>query len=226
MTHVLIIESDPSLRGRLETGLRTLKYRVTTASGGRDGLRAAVSRQPDLVLLDLDLLDVDGLDVLRVLKATSTPVVAAVPVNDERRAVAALRSGAADCVGKPISLGILDARLDALAKRSRVRTELPVLRVGDLVVDPGAHVARIGDRALRLRPKEFQLLSYLASREGHVISRRELLREVWGGPGTASNRTVDVHLCLLRRRLGESAARPRYLHSFRGVGIKLHAPTS
>ncbi|MFE3765448.1 response regulator transcription factor [Streptomyces sp. NPDC059104] len=224
MTHVLIIESDASVRGRLETALRALKYRVSTASGGRDGLQAAVSRQPDLVLLDLDLRDVDGLDVLRVLKATSTPVVAAVSVHDERRAVAALRSGAADCVGKPFSLGMLDARLDALARRNRIRTEIPVLRIGDLVVDPSAHVARMGSRALRLRPKEFQLLSYLASREGRIISKRELLREVWGGPGAASHRTVDVHLCLLRRQLGESAARPRYLHSFRGVGVKLHAP--
>ncbi|MFJ7209234.1 response regulator transcription factor [Streptomyces sp. NPDC098789] len=224
MTHVLIIESDADVRLRLETGLRRLKYRVSSAGGGQDGMRAVFSQRPDLVLLDLDLGDVDGLDVLRVLRTASTPVVAAVPVHDEQRAVTALRAGADDCVGKPFSLGLLDARLGALARRCRPRREVPAVRVGDLVVDPAAHVARMGGRTLRLRPKEFRLLVYLASREGRVISRRELLREVWDGAGGSSNRTLDVHLCLLRRQLGESASHPRYLHSFRGVGVKLHAP--
>lgn len=225
MTHLLIIESDTAVRTRLEDDLRALRYRVSSADCGREGMRAVLCKRPDLVLLDLDLRDLSGLDVLRMLRAAApTPVVAAVPAHDERRAVSAFRAGAEDCVDKPYSLGLLDARLDAVARRYRARSEQPALRVGALTVDPAAHVARLDGRTLPLRPKEFRLLSYLAARQGRFISKVELRREVWKDAEDATDRTVDVHLCLLRRRLGESAAVPRYLHSLRGVGVKLDAP--
>ncbi|MEV6681585.1 response regulator transcription factor [Streptomyces erythrochromogenes] len=224
MTHVLIIEPDASVRVRLRDELRDRRFRVTTAMCGQEGLREVRRQRPDLVLLDLDVQDIDGMEVLRRLHTSgAVPVVAAVPAHDERRAVTALRVGADDCVDKPFKLTMLGARLDAVARRYRIVRDQPVLRVGDLTVDPGAHVARLGGRALQLRPKEFELLSFLASRQGRIISKRELRREIWHN-SVGSGRTVDVHLSMLRRQLGETAAHPRYLHSFRGVGVKLHAP--
>ncbi|RSS53639.1 response regulator transcription factor [Streptomyces sp. WAC06614] len=225
MTHVLIIEPDASVRVRLQRELGDLAYRVTTAGCGQDGLSAARRQRPDLVLLDLDVQDIDGFDALRKLCAPgSPPVIAAAPVHDERRAVAALRAGADDCVSKPFNLAMLGARLDVAARRSRLERKRPVLRIGDLTIDPAAHEAHLGGRHLRLRPREFELLCYLATREGRIISKHELQREIWHttlGPA----RTVDVHLSMLRRRLGESATQPRYLHTFRGVGVKLRAPS-
>ncbi|MFB7056439.1 response regulator transcription factor [Streptomyces vinaceus] len=227
MTHVLIIAADAAVRLRLADDLRKLRYRVTSAGCGRDGMLAAIRQHPDLILLDLDLQDINGLDVLKSLRASdSTPVVVAVSAHDERRAVLALREGADDCVDKPFSIGILDARLSAVARRWRASRELPVLHVGELTIDQAAYLVQLGSRTLHLRPMEFKLLTYLATREGRIVSKRELQREVWVGASDASNRTLDVHLTMLRRQLGESAARPRYLHSFRGVGVKLHAPPS
>ncbi|MFF4369395.1 response regulator transcription factor [Streptomyces sp. NPDC001594] len=226
MTHVLIIEPDVSVRVRLEHALGGVGHRVTTAGCGRDGVRAVRLQRPDVVVLDLDLEDLDGLDVLRKLHRTCTaPVIAAVPAHDERRAVTALRTGADDCVGKPFKLAMLSARVDALARRYRVEPAIPVLKVGDLTVDVAAHQARLDGHPLRLRPREFELLAYLASHQGRIVTKRELAREIWQST-FGCMRTVDVHLSLLRRRLGESAAQPRYLHSLRGVGVKLHAPTA
>lgn len=225
MTHVLIIQPDTAVRVRLEQALRGRGHEVTTAGCGRDGMRAVDQRRPDLVLLDLDLEDVNGLDVLKRLHSfVAVPVIAAVPAHDERRAVTALRTGADDCVDKPFRIAMLSARLDAVARRYRVESDLPVLTVGDLTVDAAAHEARLGDRPLDLRPREFQLLRYLASHQGRVVSKKELQRQLWHST-VGGARTLDVHISLLRRRLGETAAQPRYLHSFRGVGVKLHAPT-
>ncbi|MFE5539456.1 response regulator transcription factor [Streptomyces sp. NPDC056519] len=221
MTHVLLIEPDAGVRMRLRKELGALAFLVSTAECGREGIRAVRGLRPDLVLLDLDLDDMDGLEVLGLLHTHGgPPIVAAVPAHDERRAVKALRAGADDCVSKPFQVTMLAARLDALARRLGRR---PVLRVGDLTIDRAGHEVRLSNRPLRLRPREFELLCYLASREGRIISKRELQREIWDTP-PGCVRTVDVHLSMLRKRLGESAARPRYLHSFRGVGVKLHAP--
>jgi two-component system, OmpR family, response regulator PrrA len=148
-----------------------------------------------------------------------------VTARDEDSAVVlALDAGADDYMVKPFSGAQLEARIRAVLRRSGALESPAPLRVGDLVVDTGAREARLADELLDLRPREFDLLAYLAARAGQVVTRRELLAEVWSQPYGGADKTVDVHLSWLRRKLGEPAEAPRYLHTVRGVGIKLLAP--
>jgi DNA-binding response OmpR family regulator len=178
------------------------------------------------VLLDLGLPDLDGSDVLAMVRATSDiPVVIATARDDEREIVRLLDAGADDYLVKPFSAAQALARVRAVLRR--VTTASPASRtvvVGDLEVDPVGRVARLAGTALVLNRKEFDLLLALASRAGEVVSKRDLLAEVWQMPWGGADRTVDVHLSWLRRKLGETAAKPRYLHSVRGVGVKLVVP--
>jgi DNA-binding response OmpR family regulator len=193
--------------------------------GARTAVASRGGTRPDLVLLDLGLPDIDGTDVLRMIRAVSRVPVIVVTARDEDAAVVhALDSGADDYIIKPFSGAQLEARIRAVLRRSGVLDEPAPLRVGDLLVDVGARQAWLGERLLDLRPREFDLLAYLAARAGKVVTRRELLAEVWGQPYGGADKTVDVHLSWLRRKLGELAETPRYLHTVRGVGIKLVRP--
>jgi DNA-binding response OmpR family regulator len=198
---------------------------VSSDGTGMGGVQAVVGSGPDLVLLDLGLPDVDGTDVLRMIRAVSrVPVIVVTARDDDAAVVQALDAGADDYIIKPFSGAQLEARIRAVLRRSGALDGPPLLRVGDLVVDVGAREARLADRLLDLRPREFDLLAYLAGRAGQVVTRRELLAEVWSQPYGGADKTVDVHLSWLRRKLGEPAEAPRYLHTVRGVGVKLAAP--
>ncbi|MFF3159356.1 response regulator transcription factor [Streptomyces sp. NPDC057910] len=226
MTKVLVIEQEASARMRLQQELEDREYEVICASSGQGGMRAVRRHHPDLILLDFDLEDMDSLDVLRMLLALDgVPVIVAVPTYNERSAVVALQAGAADCVDKPYRLRMLGARLDAVVRRYGVGRAPSILRLGELTVDTAAHVAYMGDRALQLKPREFKLLHYIACRPGRIISKQEILREVWSNT-SGSIRTIDVHLSMLRKQLGESATKPRYLHSIRYLGVRLQVPTT
>ena len=190
------------------------------------GLEAAVATSPDLVVVDLGLPDVDGYEVLRMLRAVSAvPVIVATAREEECEIVRALDSGADDYLVKPFGAGQLDARIRAVLRRAAGdggRDE--PLVVGSLVVDSAARIARLDGRRLDLTPREFDLLRYLAERAGQVVTKRELLAEVWRQPYGGAEKTVDVHLSWLRRKLGETAQEPRYLQTVRGVGVRLTAP--
>jgi DNA-binding response OmpR family regulator len=226
VAQVLVVEDDPAIRSALLRALADLGHAVSSAPDALSGLRAAVDEQPDLVVLDLGLPDLDGSEALRMLRAVSeVPVIVATARDDDPTAVRALNSGADDFLAKPFSAAQLDARIRAVLRRTRGGAAAPeVLEVGALQVSPSARTASLDGEPLDLTPREFDLLQYLMERPGVVVSKRELLTEVWRQPPSGADKTVDVHLSWLRRKLGESAASPRYLHTVRGVGVKL-APT-
>ncbi len=227
MTSILVVEDDAGIRTALIRGLEDLGHAVASVGGGLAALEAVVKNQPDLVLLDLGLPDIDGFQVLGMLRGVSdVPVIVITAQDDGAMVVAALDAGADDYVVKPFGLEQIDARMRAVLRRGGQASPEAPLQVGDLVVDPRARTATLAGRQLELSRKEFDLLVALAARAGEVLTKRELLAEVWQQPYGGGDRTVDVHLSWLRRKLGESAAEPRYLHTVRGVGVRLVDPSS
>lgn len=225
MVTILVIEDDSRIRDALTRGLTERKHAVSSAATGFGGLQATIDERPDLVLLDLGLPDVDGQEVLRMIRSVcSIPAIVATARDDNQAVVQALNAGADDYLVKPFSVEELDARIRAVLRRTGAVEEDEPIRIGELVIDAGAREARLGAQELSLTVKEFDLLAYLAGRVGRVVTRRELMAQVWQQPFGTGDRTVDVHLSWLRRKLGESASDPRYLVTVRGVGVKLVAP--
>jgi DNA-binding response OmpR family regulator len=229
MASVLVIEDDQRIRETLARSLADNGHAVRTEGRGTDALAIAVEWRPDVVVLDLGLPDLDGVDVLRMLRGVSSvPVIVATARDDETEVVRLLDAGADDYVIKPYSAAQLDARIRAVLRRSGdgEGATRGVLVVGDLEVDPDRRVATLAGAPLELSRLEFDLLAHLARRSPEVVTRRELLAEVWRQPHGGADKTIDVHLSWLRRKLGEAASEPRYLHTVRGVGVKLEPPSA
>jgi DNA-binding response OmpR family regulator len=208
-------------------GLGERGHAVDSAPTALAGLEHAVTRRPDIVVLDLGLPDLDGATMLRMLRGASrVPVIVATARDAESEIVAVLDAGADDYLVKPFSAAQLDARVRAVLRRGGAATGSSEVVVGGLRVDLRARRASLDGVELDLTPREFALLHYLASRRDEVVSKRELLTEVWQLPYGGADKTVDVHLSWLRRKLGETAQRPRYLHAVRGVGVRITAPGS
>jgi DNA-binding response OmpR family regulator len=227
MPQVVVVEDDEPIRTALARSLRERGHVVTAIGRGMDAIRTIVDEAPDVVVLDLGLPDLDGADVLAMVRAvTQVPIIIATARDDEREVVRLLHLGADDYVVKPFGGAQIDARITAVLRRSATRsTEDQSVRVGGLVIDPPSRSAELDGRQLELTRKEFDMLLALTRRAGEVVSKRELLADVWQLAWGGGDRTVDVHLSWLRRKLGETAAAPRYLHSVRGVGIRLDPPT-
>ncbi len=225
VAHVLVVEDDPAIRSALVRSLTDRGHAVSSAPGGMAGLQQALDEQPDLVLLDLGLPDIDGHSVLTMLRAVRrTPVIVVTARDDDPSVVRALDAGADDYVVKPFGMDQLEARMRAVLRRVQADGTTGPLVVGRLSVDPVAREATLDGEVLDLSRREFDLLHLLARRSGEVVTKREILAEVWNQPYGGGERTVDVHLSWLRRKLGESAAHPAYLHSHRGVGVRLAPP--
>jgi DNA-binding response OmpR family regulator len=227
MATVLLVEDDHVVRTALVRSLSDLGHTVQASATALEALRRVVAEPPDLIVLDLGLPDLDGGDALRMLRGiTDTPIIIATARDDEAEVVRLLRAGADDYMIKPFSSAHLDARMASVLRRTgrATRAEPAVIDAGALKVDLGERTAHLDGEPLELTRKEFDLLAYLAARPGRVVSRRELLEEVWRQPSVGEDQTIDVHLYWLRRKLGESAAAPRYLHTVRGVGIRFVAP--
>jgi DNA-binding response OmpR family regulator len=220
---LLLIEGDPVTRESLERKLGARGHDAVVAVTGAEGLRMALAGTFDAVVLDLELPDMNGLDVLKMLRAVSNVAVVATVDEDGTEMVETVNAGADDYVVKPYSTDQLEARLRGVSRRSEPRGP-PVLMVGRLRIDQTSRVAELGGVELGLTRKEFDLLTYLATKVGEVVSKRELALRIWSDPYGGSDRTVDVHLSWLRHKLGESAAAPRYLRTVRGVGVKLVEP--
>jgi DNA-binding response OmpR family regulator len=189
-----------------------------------EALREVAQVGFDVVILDLGLPDLDGAEALKMLRGiTDVPVIIATARDDETEVIRLLNAGADDYLIKPFSVDHLSARMSAVLRRSRAREDTAVLRVGGLQIDVQRRQAALDGAPLDLTRREFDLLSFLAARPGVVVARRELLSEVWQ-QSYGDDQTIDVHLSWLRRKLGETAARPRYLHTLRGVGVKLEPP--
>lgn len=226
MPQVLLVEDDPRIRSALIRALVERGHAVHAEGTGMAALKVAVDLTPDLVVLDLGLPDVDGREWLRMFRGISqAPVLVATARDDEAEIVATLDAGADDYLVKPFSGAQLDARIRAVLRRVQSDAAAPVIEVGGLHIDVAGREARLDDEVLELSRLEFDLLAYLARRSGEVVSKRDLLTDVWQQPLGGGDRTVDVHLSWLRRKLGETAADARYLHTVRGVGVKLSAPS-
>ncbi|HVV14055.1 response regulator transcription factor [Amycolatopsis sp.] len=226
MATVLVVEDDALVRAALVRHLSEAGHAVRSVGTALDALREATQVGCDLVVLDLGLPDLDGAEALRMLRGvTEVPVVVATARDDEAGIVRLLNSGADDYLVKPFSPEHLNARISAVLRRASPAAETPVLSVGGLTVDPGRREVVLDGLSLDLTRREFDLLAFLAARPGVVVQRRELLAAVWQ-QAYGGDQTIDVHLSWLRRKLGETAARPRYLHTVRGVGVKLEAPRS
>jgi len=222
---ILLIEDDGSIRSAITRALTDLGHVVTSSITGMSGLESAVDNPPDVVLLDLGLPDIDGLQVLAMLRAVSTvPVIIITARDDDADMVRALDGGADDYVVKPFGIEQVEARLRAILRRSGSAPAEGPLVVGGLTIDPLTRQVTLDGTSIDLSRKEFDLLLALAQRAGEVVTKRELLADVWRQSYGGGDRTVDVHLSWLRRKLGETAAQPRYLHSVRGVGVRLAAP--
>lgn len=182
--------------------------------------------RPEVIVLDLGLPDLDGSNVLEIAKVVkSAPVIVATARDDEGEMVRLLNAGADDYLVKPFSVAQIDARIRAVLRRTaRPEAREQALEVGGLRLDPIAREAALDGAPLDLTRKEFDLLQLLMQHAGEVVTKRTLLAEVWQQPWGGADRTVDVHLSWLRRKLGETAAQPHYIVSVRGVGVKLVAP--
>ncbi len=225
---LLVVEDDEATRSFLADNLATDGYRVATAAGASEGLRAIEVRKPDLVLLDLILEDVSGLSLLDRVRAADglasridpdLPILVLTGRGGEADRLRGFTRGADDYVVKPFSYPELLCRVRALLRRGAGRTQRGIIRVGDLTIDPTTRAVRLEGKPVNLSAKEFALLHALAADPVRVFGKAELLRDVWGYLSIGNTRTLDAHACRLRKKLRPSS-RP-WVVNVRGVGYKL-----
>ena len=227
MAQLLVVEDDAAIRGALIRALTERGHAVTSTPAAMPALRHVLQTPPDLILLDLGLPDLGGYEVLQMVRAVSpVPVVVITARDDEAEIIRVLNAGADDYVTKPFGSGQIEARIRAVLRRASQADAQPQapLEVGGLRLDAEGREATLDGRPLDLSRREFELLHYLAARAGQVVTRRDLLTHVWRMPYGGADKTVDVHVSWLRRKFGETAQQPRYLHTVRGVGVKLTPP--
>jgi DNA-binding response OmpR family regulator len=224
---ILVVDDEPTLRETLAEALDADGFRVLTAADGREALSRFREHQPDLVVLDLMLPELSGIEVCRIIRAESgVPIVMLTAKSSELDKVVGLELGADDYVTKPFSLRELTARIRALLRRTEQLAEAPtpLVELGALTVDlAGRRLLRDGER-VPLKPKVFELLSYLLRHPGQVLTREQLLEHVWGYDYAGETRTVDVHVHWLRAAIEPDPAEPIYLHTMRGVGYVFRRP--
>jgi DNA-binding response OmpR family regulator len=224
MARVLIIEDDPSVRSAIAADLTQRAHAVRTVGTALDGIREVSNHPPEVIVLDLGLPDLDGQQVLKMMRAiTTAPVIIATARHEEAEIIRLLNAGADDYLVKPFSCEHLAARVSAQLRRAGSGSAAPVVSAGGLRIDLARREAVLDGSPLELSRREFDLLAYLAARPGVVVSRQELLTEVWH-QSYGDDQTIDVHVSWLRRKLGETAARPRYLRTVRGIGVMLDSP--
>ena len=223
MSRVLLVEDNEGIAEGLRLNLELDAHEVRAAGTGERALEIASVWTPDLVILDLMLPGIDGFRVLGALRdrAPELPVLILSARSDEVDRVRGFRLGADDYVVKPFSLAELLARVKAILRRSSRFGTSSCRRFGEITVDPGTHEVRRDGTLVALRPKEYDLLVALLSREGRVASRAELLEEVWRYEPDVYSRTVDIHMAELRRKLELDPAQPRHLLTVRKTGYRL-----
>ncbi len=225
MAQIVLIEDDVDIRRLVADALAAQGHDVESAAAALEGLQLTVKGKPDLVVMDLGLPDLDGTELLRMIRAVSqVPIIVITARGADEVVVRTLDSGADDYLVKPFSVAQLEARVRALLRRGAAADSGETIRIGDLMIDAAAREATLAGESIDLSPKEFDLLRVLAERAGEVVSKRALMAEVWREPYGGAERTVDVHLSWLRSKLGETAQAPRYLRTVHGVGVKLVDP--
>jgi DNA-binding response OmpR family regulator len=225
MASIVIIEDEQRIRELVSRVLADRGYEVRASATAMDGLQSVVNTSPDVVILDMGLPDLDGSELLKMIRAVSdVPIIVATARGEDGEIVGTLDAGADDYLVKPFSVEQLEARVRAVLRRATIKTPGEPIRIGELMIDDAAREVSLDGRRLQLSPKEFDLLCYLAERPDEVVSKQQLLAEVWRQPFGGSDKTVDVHLSWLRKKLGETAAESRYLQTVHGVGVKLVTP--
>jgi DNA-binding response OmpR family regulator len=221
MSRILVIEDQADLAFGLRRNLELEGHEVELAADGRSGLELAARLRPELVVLDLMLPDLDGLEVLRRLRRSGerAPVLILTARGEEQEKVEGLRQGADDYVTKPFGLLELLARVEALLRRAGGEAQ-SVERFGELAIDRAARRVTRAGAEVALAPLEYELLLALVDRQGTVVPREELLRGVWGYDGSVVSRTLDTHVAELRRKLEADPTRPRHLLTARKVGYR------
>jgi DNA-binding response OmpR family regulator len=225
-THILLVDDDALLRRSVAFALEQVGQRVSTAASAEDALAMARRDRPDLVVLDIGLPGMDGLDALRYFRTqVGVPVIFLTARRRERDEVLGLELGAEDYITKPFDMDVLLTRIKVALRRSEQplppSTKPAPLTVGDLVIDPAAHTVSVSGRALDLPHRGFDLLHVLALEAGHVVSVDDLLTRVWGAEYAGEPQVVYVHIHWLREKLEEDPQHPRRIISVRGVGYKL-----
>jgi two-component system KDP operon response regulator KdpE len=221
---ILLIEDEPQMRRFLRVSLQSSGYVLTEASAGNDGITQAATRNPDVILLDLGLPDIDGLEVLSKIREWSqTPVIVLSAREQEQDKIKALDSGADDYLTKPFNSGELLARI-RVAMRHRMLREgkpEPVFALDTLRVDLAARRVFLKDTEIHLTPIEYRLLAYLVKNAGKVVTHKQLLREVWGPAYSDQSHYVRVYMGMLRHKLEDDPSRPRFFLNEPGVGYRL-----
>ena len=224
MNTILLIEDNRDYAATLKANLEREGYDVRVAATGVAGLDQARQEPPDLVVLDLMLPAMDGFTVLQRMRdqGLGMPVLIMTALGTEEEKLRGFGLGADDYIVKPCGLREILARVRALLKRGGSGPTVPKpVEIGELSIDLAARVVRLGTEAVNLRPKEFDLLAALVRYRGRVVSRSELLREVWGYAAGTESRTIETHLAALRQRLGDDPQSQRYVVTVRGAGYRL-----
>lgn len=224
---VLLVEDDAAVASGILDGLASGPFETRHVESGTAGLAAVTEFKPDVVLLDLGLPDVEGTDLCRSIRSVSdVPIIVVSARSEEIDRVISLEMGADDYLVKPFGMRELVARIRAVTRRAAVagdgapRPGATEIRVGELKIDPRTHRVDLNGIEVRLTPKEFELLSYLATDPGAVHRRGDIFRDVWGAGWYGSTKTVDAHVAAIRKKLGD----PAWIESVRGVGFRLSEP--
>lgn len=221
---IVVVEDEDNLLEALRYNLTKEGYDVAAAANGREGLALASDVRPDLVILDIMLPEMDGLDVCRNIRGESdVPILMLTAKGEEVDKVVGLELGADDYVVKPFSMRELLARVRALLRRPRHYTDAPAAKVlisGDLELDPSSHTVKLNNIDLDLKPREFDLLALLMARKGKVYTRHEILDRLWGQDYIGDTRTVDVHVRWLREKVEPDPGNPERIVTIRGVGYR------
>jgi len=218
---ILVIDDENEIRRMLQVGLSAHGYTLGEAASGKEGLNQVLIFHPDLVILDLGLPDIDGLDVLRRLREWSQVPVIVVTVRDrEGDKVSALDEGADDYVTKPFSMGELLARIRVAMKHAARSDDEPILVFRDLTLDFARRIVLLKQQEIKLTPTEYEILKYLALHAGRVVTHGQLLRAVWGPNYQEHTQYLRVYIGQLRRKIEADQARPRFITTEPGVGYR------
>ena len=220
---ILIVDDERAIRQFLRTSLAAHGYEVVEAAAGEEALRVATLERPDVIILDLGLPDIDGIEVIRKIREWSDVPIIVLSVRErEADKIGALDLGADDYVTKPFGMGELLARIrTALRHRLRVEADEPIITVDDLVVDLSKRQVSVRDGVVKLTPKEYDLLRVLITHVGKVVTHHRLLEEVWGSSSVRQTHYLRVYMRQLRQKIEPDPARPRYIVTEPGVGYRL-----
>jgi two-component system KDP operon response regulator KdpE len=219
---VLVVDDEPAIRRFLCTSLTAHDYTVFEAANGQEALAGVLANRPDLVILDLGLPDLDGIEVTRLLRGwTAVPIIILTVQDEEGAKITALDAGADDFVTKPFGMGELLARMRVALRRAASPAAEPVFTTGEMTVDLARRLVTVGGREVGLTPTEYDLLRVLVTHAGKVLTHRQLLRQVWGVAYQEETHLLRVNMSNLRHKLEPDASRPSYILTEPGVGYRL-----